>query len=104
MAYHDDLTGLPNLRAFEKRLDSVIQQDPNVNQQYAIIYLNLDGFRFLMDLIGREIANKLLIKIAAKIQKKLDSYINILARINEDEFAILTTGIQEIGTIENNRQ
>lgn len=99
MAYHDDLTGLPNLRAFEKGLDSVIQ-DSAVNQQYAIIYLNLDGFRFLMDLIGREIANKLLIKIAAKIQRKLDSYITILARINEDEFAILTTGNQEIGTIE----
>ena len=100
MAYQDDLTGLPNLRAFEKRLDSVIQQDSTVNQQYAIIYLNLDGLRFLMDLIGREIANKLLIKIAAIIQRKLDSYINILARINEDEFAILTSSIQEIGTIE----
>ena len=71
-----------------------------VNQKYAIIHLNLDGFRFLMDLIGREIANKLLVKIAAKIQNKLDSSINILARINEDEFAILTTGIHETGMIE----
>ena len=98
MAYSDDITGLPNLRAFEKRLDKVINAAGN--QKYAIIHLNLDGFRFLMDLIGREIANKLLVKIAAKIQSKLDSSINILARINEDEFAILTTGIHETVMIE----
>ncbi|QUW21593.1 EAL domain-containing protein [Sporosarcina sp. Marseille-Q4063] len=98
MAYRDDLTGLPNLRAFEKRLDEVIHAAEH--QKYAIIHLNLDGFRFLMDLIGREIANKLLVKIAAKIQSQLDSSINLLARINEDEFAILTTGIHETVIIE----
>ncbi|WP_172369977.1 EAL domain-containing protein [Sporosarcina jiandibaonis] len=98
MAYHDDLTGLPNLRAFEKRLKSVI--NASENQKYAIIHLNLDGLRFLMDLIGREIANRLLIKIAATIQSKLGSCINLLARINEDEFAILTTDINELVTIE----
>ncbi|WP_210469740.1 bifunctional diguanylate cyclase/phosphodiesterase [Sporosarcina sp. 6E9] len=98
MAYEDDLTGLPNLRAYEKRLDEVI----NVagNQKYAIFHLNLDGFRFLMDLIGRDIANKLLVKIAAQIQGKLDSSIHILARINEDEFAILTTEIHKTALIE----
>jgi diguanylate cyclase (GGDEF)-like protein/PAS domain S-box-containing protein len=99
MAYRDDLTGLPNLRAFEKQLNEIINADGH--QKYAIIHLNLDGFRFLMDLIGREIANRLLVKIAAKIQSKLDSSINILARISEDEFAILTTEIHETAMIEH---
>ena len=96
MAYSDDQTGLPNLRAFEKRIDELIQENKSMNRKYAIIHLNLDGYRFLIDLIGRDIANQLLVKMASKINNKLGSSITLLARINDDDFALLSEEILEV--------
>ena len=100
MAYHDYLTELPNRRAFEHKLDLEIRLANVDKRKFAVMCLNLDGFKFINDSLGHDVGDLLLIEIARKLQSNLNKSIEMLARIGGDEFAILTTKIQDIATIE----
>lgn len=100
IANHDYLTGLPNRRAFEERLDLEIRLANIDERNFAVLFLNLDGFKFLNDSIGHDIGDLLLVEIARKLKNKLTNYIEMIARIGGDEFAILTTKVQDILLIE----
>lgn len=100
MADHDYLTGLPNRRSFEERLGLEIRLANIDERNFAVLILNLDGFKFLNDSIGHDIGDLLLIEIARKLRKSLAKSIEMIARIDGDEFAILTTKVADISSIE----
>lgn len=101
MAYHDYLTGLPNRRSFEDKLALEIRLANVDDRKFAIMFLNLDGFKYLNDSLGHEVGDLLLIKVAEKLKEKYSQYIEMIARIDGDEFAILTTHLHDVTLVED---
>ncbi len=88
-ASHDGLTHLWN-RAFfiEKLRQSILHCDEQSNYQFVVLFLDLDGFKFINDSLGHSIGDQLLIKISERLKSCLRSQ-DILARLGGDEFTIL---------------
>ena len=88
-ARHDDLTDLPNRRLFSELLQrSMARAARAVEPRYAVLFIDLDGFKLVNDSLGHIIGDRFLVAIAERLQSQLrpgDS----LARLGGDEFAVL---------------
>ncbi|MEJ8306699.1 bifunctional diguanylate cyclase/phosphodiesterase [Saccharibacillus sacchari] len=89
MAYHDSLTGLPNRRFFQEKLESSIAEAARNGEKLSILYLDLDRFKTVNDSLGHGAGDALLARIAARLKNALDTD-SCIARHGGDEFAILT--------------
>ncbi len=95
-AYHDALTGLPNRLLFIDRLQQVIarlQRHPQ--EQFAVLFLDLDRFKVVNDSLGHLVGDQLLIEIARRLQTCLRPE-DTVARLGGDEFTILLNSIQDV--------
>jgi diguanylate cyclase (GGDEF)-like protein/PAS domain S-box-containing protein len=88
MAYHDNLTKLPNRALFFDRLNQAIAQAKRNQQPFAVCYLDLNGFKPINDMLGHAAGDLLLIKLSQRIRDCLRSC-DTVARIGGDEFAVL---------------
>lgn len=93
-AYHDALTGLSNRSLFMKRLGYALAQeketlpDDTYPAGLAVLFLDLDNFKFVNDSMGHEAGDTLLKTISARLQacaRKQDT----VARLGGDEFTLL---------------
>lgn len=102
IAYHDELTGLPNRKALIEHVDSSLQRcrrTPGHNS--AILFLDFDRFKKVNDTLGHEAGDQLLIRIAERLNENLrdgDAYSSsagacLPARLGGDEFVVLLDGI-----------
>jgi diguanylate cyclase (GGDEF)-like protein len=93
LAYHDPLTGLPNRTLFYQRIgrafDSIVETDG-----FAVLCLDLDGFKPINDMLGHATGDALLRQFAARLGKALGPR-DTVARMGGDEFAILHIGGDE---------
>jgi len=86
LARIDDLTGLPNRRAFLEALGAA-QQGSN------LLLIDLDRFKVINDWSGHQLGDKVLIEIGNRLRKLRDEgLVTIAARIGGDEFACLADG------------
>jgi diguanylate cyclase (GGDEF)-like protein len=92
MAFHDDLTALPNRRFFLERLGSALKTQDASPAKVAVIYLDLDGFKALNDTYGHANGDALLGLIATRLAHALRAE-DPVSRIGGDEFACLITGV-----------
>ena len=89
ITYHDYLTGLPNRRAFDKKLEAELDERNEFNQQLAILYLDLDRFKYINDSLGHVLGDAFIKQVTIRIQQTLTGC-TYLARMNGgDEFTIL---------------
>lgn len=97
VAYFDYLTGLPNRKLFEEELRQKLEEAKVNQHMFALLLLDLDGFKFINDTIGYKIGDKLLKEVAAKLNhvRKTNEFV---ARIGGDEFAIVSA-MNEVDTI-----
>lgn len=93
-ATHDHLTTLGNRRYFEDQLLSEITRLKQQNNQSALIYLDLDRFKYVNDTAGHDAGDKLLVEISKILSDKLRSS-DTLARLGGDEFAIIVRDVDE---------
>jgi diguanylate cyclase (GGDEF)-like protein len=85
-AEHDSLTDLPNRRQFRARLDEVSREPGS----FAVLFLDLDGFKSINDNFGHAIGDELLRHVSRRLQGIIrDS--DLVARLGGDEFALLHT-------------
>lgn len=93
LAHHDVLTGLPNRAGLSARLAQEIRN----STPFALLYLDLDGFKTVNDTLGHDTGDTLLMQIAATLQGELrnaaDANEQLLTRIGGDEFTVLVTGV-----------
>jgi diguanylate cyclase (GGDEF)-like protein/PAS domain S-box-containing protein len=92
-ARHDSLTGLPNRMLFSELLQKAIgqyQRSPEV--QYAVLFVDLDGFKLVNDSLGHLLGDQFLFAIAQRLQTALRSG-DVLARLGGDEFAVLVRNL-----------
>lgn len=87
LAYHDNLTGLPNRLQFTEKLNSFVE----LEQEIAVLFIDLDKFKMVNDTRGHTVGDKLLQQIA----KRLNSCVSrgdIVFRIGGDEFTVILLG------------
>jgi len=88
LAMHDPLTLLPNRAYLEEQLDHYIQ-GASSGSAFALMFLDLDGFKMINDAYGHHIGDRLLIMVTERLKNILDSD-HVLARVGGDEFVLLT--------------
>lgn len=91
-ANHDSLTKLLNRRYFETQLEQEIARIQRVDELAAVLYLDLDRFKYINDVAGHAAGDQLLIEISQHLQNQIRAA-DVLARIGGDEFAILLRNI-----------
>ncbi|RBA23956.1 putative bifunctional diguanylate cyclase/phosphodiesterase [Herminiimonas fonticola] len=85
---HDNLTKLANRRFLEERLKQMLSNATREGSRFAIMFLDLDGFKTVNDSLGHHTGDLLLIEVAARIRNNLREQ-DIVARLGGDEFVIL---------------
>jgi len=93
LAFHDPLTGLANRTMFIEFLNKAIsnhKRDPQ--RKFAVLFLDLDGFKFVNDSLGHLEGDKLLAAIAKRLVKETRAS-DTLARFGGDEFCILVNDL-----------
>jgi len=102
LAYHDELTGLPNRKALIEHVDSALRRTRRADgPRSALLFLDFDRFKHVNDTLGHEAGDKLLIGIAERLRVNLRSSDSvgigpcehIPARLGGDEFVVLLDGI-----------
>ncbi len=100
----DPLTGLPNRLLFIDRLGRLIKYSKrHKDHLFAVLFLDLDGFKMINDSLGHLIGDQLLVGVAARLEKCLRSSDTVarlgetftVARLGGDEFTILLDDIKE---------
>ncbi|HHO69654.1 MAG TPA: EAL domain-containing protein, partial [Gammaproteobacteria bacterium] len=88
LAYSDELTGLASRAYFHKHLEDVIKAAQRRRERFALLYIDLDGFKDVNDSLGHDIGDELLRKVATRLQEVLRET-DFIARLSGDEFCIL---------------
>jgi diguanylate cyclase (GGDEF)-like protein/PAS domain S-box-containing protein len=93
-AHHDPLTGLPNRLQFEVDLNDAVAAADRHGQPFALLFLDLDGFKVVNDDHGHAAGDVVLIEIARRLRRSLRVNDKV-ARIHGDEFVFLLPEISE---------
>ncbi|PSS47856.1 hypothetical protein C6560_16065 [Enterobacter sp. FS01] len=88
LALHDTLTRLPNRVLLEDRLDQAINKADREGKLFALLFMDLDGFKAVNDAYGHDTGDKLLIAVTERLEQPLKGQYT-LARIGGDEFVLL---------------
>ena len=100
----DPLTGLPNRLLFIDRLNRLIKYSKRrKNHSFAVVFLDLDGFKMINDSMGHMVGDQLLVGVAERLEKCLratdtlarlrDTY--TVARLGGDEFTVLLDDLKD---------
>ena len=87
-ANEDALTGLSNRRHFEVELKSWINDLQTSGTEFAVLYIDLDRFKFVNDTLGHDAGDRLLVSVADMLRDLTDEA-DLVARLGGDEFVIL---------------
>ncbi|MEH2254486.1 putative bifunctional diguanylate cyclase/phosphodiesterase [Nostoc sp.] len=99
LAFHDALTGLPNRTFFMNSLRNAIDYSKRHSDYlFAVLFLDLDRFKFINDSLGHTFGDQVLLTIAQRLKECLRS-IDVAARVGGDEFTILLGGIQDVNHV-----
>lgn len=94
LAEHDVLTGLSNRNLLEQYLSTAIINAKESKQRIAILFLDLDHFKFVNDSMGHEVGDVLLKEIAERFRQCLRPQ-DIISRLGGDEFVIIIPHIHD---------
>lgn len=89
-AFRDPLTGLPNRRDLERRLNQHQAGDDGDNARATVLFIDLDGFKTINDSLGHAAGDALLRRISTTLRRVLRPG-DFLARVGGDEFVLLTS-------------
>jgi diguanylate cyclase (GGDEF)-like protein len=105
LASEDPLTGLSNRRVFRSELDQIIErQSPATADgphatEFAVLFLDLDRFKFVNDTLGHRVGDLLLQAVAKRLRETLRPN-DLLARLSGDEFAVVMPSVESRAAVE----
>ncbi len=103
-ALHDPLTGLPNRALFADRVETALERRRRrPDYRVAVLFLDLDGFKFINDSLGHQIGDEVLVATATRISAMLaargaerTNWPHItLARLGGDEFTVILEDFED---------
>ncbi|MBM7555728.1 GGDEF domain-containing protein [Halanaerobacter jeridensis] len=94
LAYHDQLTGLPNRDSMAEKVNELKADAKKENNKLAILFLDLDDFKAINDNYGHDIGDKLLEAAANRLRTSLRKR-DAVSRLGGDEFAIAIADIND---------
>ncbi|HWT72346.1 MAG TPA: EAL domain-containing protein [Oxalicibacterium sp.] len=87
-ALHDNLTKLANRSLLEDRLEQMLHKAVRERTRFALMFLDLDGFKAINDSLGHHIGDLLLIEVAQRFRNNIRAQ-ETVARLGGDEFVVL---------------
>jgi diguanylate cyclase (GGDEF)-like protein len=97
IAHCDSLTGLPNRRQFQQRLETDIEHVARNGTQLALLNIDLDRFKEVNDTLGHSIGDALLLAVADRLRRCARSS-DMVARLGGDEFSVLPAASTDAAT------
>jgi diguanylate cyclase (GGDEF)-like protein len=98
LALHDHLTGLPNRRSFEVHLHTALKRCRRLNDQLALLILDLDGFKKINDSLGHQAGDLILCGVANNLREDLPACYTV-ARLGGDEFTLIAPDVKDEQTL-----
>ncbi|WP_223380699.1 putative bifunctional diguanylate cyclase/phosphodiesterase [Nitratidesulfovibrio sp. SRB-5] len=98
-ANHDDLTGLPNRKHIFELLHDAIARASVRGQKLAVVFIDMDGFKFINDSYDHATGDQLLCDVARRLRAALRPG-DILGRLGGDEFVAAVGGISDKGHLD----
>jgi len=99
LAFHDPLTLLANRSLFWNRVEHALALAQRSQQHVAVMFLDLDNFKYVNDSLGHDAGDRLLQAAAQRLVKSTRPS-DTVARLGGDEFAILLEGIRSEADVE----
>ncbi len=93
-ANHDPLTKLLNRKYIEDVLDEEVKRAKRSEEQSALLYIDLDRFKYINDTIGHAAGDQLLIEVGSQLQSRLRKS-DIVGRLGGDEFAVILRNVSD---------
>jgi diguanylate cyclase (GGDEF)-like protein len=93
-ALRDALTGLPNRELLDDRIGQALARSRRSDESFALLVVDLDGFKGVNDIRGHEIGNAVLRTIARRLESVVRES-DTVARVGGDEFVVLSLGTGE---------
>ena len=87
-AMHDGMTGLLNHKFFEKRLKEEIERSERYEQNFSLLFLDLDKFKRINDTYGHQFGDYVLKQTSKIIQKSVRN-IDVVSRYGGEEFSVI---------------
>jgi len=94
LAHHDALTGLPNRLLFGARAQHSIERCAREGSRLAVLFIDLDRFKPVNDLLGHKVGDQVLRDIAVRLTSVLRSE-DTVARFGGDEFVVLVERVED---------
>ena len=96
LAFYDGLTRLPNRRLLLDRLQQALSSSARTRNHGAVIFIDLDNFKFVNDTLGHHCGDMLLQEVARRLQNAVREC-DTVARLGGDEFVVM---LEDLSTIQ----
>ncbi len=97
-SYYDLLTGLPNRLLLQQRITLALAKTQERGELLAVIFLDLDRFKNINDILGHDTGDRLLQMVTARLQQAIAVY-DVLGRWGGDEFTFLVSSFDDMAEL-----